>query len=159
MAGCRVSDDNGQKPLSIVAKVQIDANGHEIADMADEAPANPAGNGNATCPPVSIAVAAPLTGPAAVQGVNIKNGVQLALDKHNNANPNCQVQIKLYDTEGDVQKAAVYAPQIVADEATVGLVGPAFSGETKATGGVFNDAGLVAATASATNATLSEQGW
>ena len=51
------------------------------------------------------------------------------------------------------------APQIVDDAFTIGLVGPAFSGETKATGAVFDQAGLVAATASATNVTLSEQGW
>ena len=38
-------------------------------------------------------------------------------------------------------------------------IGPAFSGETNATGPVFNQAGLVAATASATNVTLSEKGW
>src|SRR5262249_10377038 len=61
--------------------------------------------------------------------------------------------------EGDPQKATQIAPQIVDDAFTIGLVGPAFSGETKATGGVFDQAGLVAATASATNVTLSQNGW
>ena len=75
------------------------------------------------------------------------------------ANPVCQVQLKTFDTEGDPQKATAIAPQIVDDAFTIGLVGPAFSGETKATGSVFDQAGLVAATASATNVTLSEQGW
>ncbi len=51
------------------------------------------------------------------------------------------------------------APQIVDDAFTIGLIGPAFSGETKATGQIFDQAGLVATTASATNVTLSEQGW
>jgi branched-chain amino acid transport system substrate-binding protein len=100
-----------------------------------------------------------LTGADAALGINIKNGVQLAIDKHNKANPGCQVQLKPFDTEGDPQKATGIAPQIVDDPFTIGLVGPAFSGETKATGTVFDQAGLVAATASATNVGLSENGW
>ena len=104
-------------------------------------------------------MAGALNGPDAALGINIKNGVQLAIDKHNAANPGCQVQLKPFDTEGDPQKATAIAPQIVDDQYTIGLVGPAFSGETKATGGVFNQAGLVATTASATNPTLSENGW
>ena len=122
-------------------------------------PANPAGDGKATCPPVSLAMAGALTGPDAALGINIKNGVQLAIDQHNAANPGCQVQLKTFDTEGDPQKATQIAPQIVNDAFTIGLIGPAFSGETKATGQVFDQAGLVAATASATNVTLSEKGW
>ncbi len=104
-------------------------------------------------------MAGALTGSDAALGININNGVQLAIDKHNAANPGCQVQLKPFDTEGDPQKAIAIAPQIVDDAFTIGLVGPAFSGETKATGGVFAQAGLVAATASATNPTLSENGW
>ena len=139
--------------------MQIDENGAEVKAAEGAAPADPAGDGKANCPPVSIAMAGALNGPDAALGINIKNGVQLAIDKHNAANPGCQVQLKPFDTEGDPQKATAIAPQIVDDQYTIGLVGPAFSGETKATGGVFDQAGLVAATASATNPTLSENGW
>ncbi|MFM9033699.1 MAG: branched-chain amino acid ABC transporter substrate-binding protein, partial [Mycobacterium sp.] len=45
------------------------------------------------------------------------------------------------------------------DPAIFGLIAPAFSGETKATAVVTHQAALAAATASATNVTLSEQGW
>ena len=140
--------------------MQIDENGggDEAARQAPRRPI-PAGDGKATCPPVSIAMAGALNGPDAALGINIKNGVQMAIDKHNAANPGCQVQLKPFDTEGDPQKATAIAPQIVDDQYTIGLVGPAFSGETKATGGVFDQAGLVATTASATNVTLSENGW
>ena len=145
--------------LKIVEQVQIDNNGAAVKADAGVAPADPAGDGKATCAPVSIAMAGALNGPDAALGINIKNGVQLALDKHNAANPGCQIELKTFDTEGDPQKATAIAPQIVDDASIVGLVGPAFSGETKATGGVFDQAGLVATTASATNVTLSEQGW
>ena len=164
IAGCTQSQqpsEGGTAPanLKIVEQVQIDENGGEVKTAEGAAPVDPAGDGKATCPPVSIAMAGPLNGPDAALGINIKNGVQLAIDKHNAANPGCQVQLKPFDTEGDPQKATGIAPQIVDDQYTVGLVGPAFSGETKATGTVFDQAGLVATTASATNPTLSENGW
>ena len=162
MAGCQQStpeEETSQTDLKIVEQVQIDENGAEVKAAEGAAPADPAGDGKATCPPVSIAMAGALTGPNAALGINIKNGVQLAIDKHNEANPGCQVQLKQFDTEGDPQKATQIAPQIVDDQYTIGLLGPAFSGETKATGGVFDQAGLVSVTASATNPTLTENGW
>lgn len=162
IAGCNQSspsEDASQTNLKIVEQVQIDQNGAEVKPAEGTVPVDPAGDGKATCPPVSIAMAGALNGPDAALGINIKNGVQLAVDKHNAANPGCQVQLKTFDTEGDPQKATAIAPQIVDDPFTIGLVGPAFSGETKATGAVFDQAGLVAATASATNVTLSENGW
>jgi len=162
IASCSQSKPSGgtsQSNLKIVEQVQIDENGAEVKSAGGATPAEPAGAGNANCPPVSIAMAGALNGPDAALGINIKNGVQLAIDKHNAANKGCQVQLKTFDTEGDPQKATAVAPQIVDDAFTIGLVGPAFSGETKATGSVFDQAGLVAATASATNVTLSENGW
>lgn len=162
LGGCSQStpeEEAAQTNLKIVEQVQIDENGAEVEAAGGAAPADPAGDGKATCPPLSIAMAGALNGPDAALGINIKNGVQLAVDKHNAANPGCQVQLKTFDTEGDPQKASAIAPQIVDDQYTIGLVGPAFSGETNATGDVFNQAGLVAATASATNVTLSEKGW
>jgi branched-chain amino acid transport system substrate-binding protein len=164
IAGCQQQSEpseGGAAPtdLKIVEQVQIDENGAEVKPAEGTTPADPAGDGKATCPPLSIAMAGALNGPDAALGINIVNGVQMAIDKHNEANPGCQVQLKKFDTEGDPLKASSIAPQIVDDQYTIGLVGPAFSGETNATGDVFNQAGLVAATASATNVQLSEKGW
>lgn len=162
IAGCNQStpeEEAAQTDLKIVEKVQIDENGAEVTGAGDVPPADPAGDGNAVCPPVMIAMMGALNGPDAALGINIKNGVQMAIDKHNAANAQCQVQLKAFDTEGDPQKATGVAPQIVDEPFIIGVVGPAFSGETKATGDVFNQAGLVATTASATNVQLSENGW
>jgi branched-chain amino acid transport system substrate-binding protein len=153
------SEEAAPTELKIVEQIPIDANGKEIKPPDVSTAADPAGDGKANCPPVSIAMAGALTGADAALGINIKNGVQLAIDKHNAANPGCQVQLKPFDTEGDPQKATQIAPQIVDDAFTIGLIGPAFSGETDATGNVFNQAGLVATTASATRVDLSEKGW
>lgn len=148
-----------QTDLQIVAQMPIDGDGNEVTLATGMVPLDPAGDGAATCPPLTIAMAGPLTGADAPFGGNVRDGAQLAVDQHNAANPGCQVQLKAFDTEGDPQKATAIAPQIVDDAAIVGLVGPTWSGETKATGSVFDQAGLVALTPAATNPSLSEQGW
>ena len=153
------AQDAAPTDLEIVAQMPIDGDGNEVKLAAGAVPVSPAGNGTATCPPLTIAMAGPLTGADAPFGGNVRDGAQLAVDQHNAANPGCQIQLKAFDTEGDPQKATAIAPQIVDDAAIVGLVGPTWSGETKATGSVFDQAGLAALTPAATNVALSEQGW
>ena len=104
-------------------------------------------------------MAGALTGPNAALGINILDGAKVALAAHNKANANCQVTITPYDTEGDPQKATQVVPQIISDTSIIGLLGPAFSGETKAVGGVFHQANLLSLTASATNPALTTNGW
>ncbi|MGV0645010.1 branched-chain amino acid ABC transporter substrate-binding protein [Mycolicibacterium sp. XJ879] len=162
MAACGQSAPGPTAPppdLTIVAQESIDRTGARVDVEALGDPADPAGDGNAVCPPVSIAMAGPLNGPDAALGVGIKNGVQLAVDKHNAANPACQVQLKPFDTEGDAETATRVAPRIVEDAYTIGLLGPVFSDAAMAAGEVFDRAGLAAATPSATNAALSAQNW
>ncbi|MBJ8343105.1 branched-chain amino acid ABC transporter substrate-binding protein [Antrihabitans sp. YC2-6] len=157
LAGC--SDKSSDVSYSIKEQVQIDINGAEVPAAAVANAADPAGDGKATCAPTNIAMAGALTGNDAALGINIIDGVKLALDQHNKANPDCQVGLKEFDTEGDPQKATQVVPNIIGDQSIIGVVGPAFSGETKATGSLFNDAGLVSVTSSATNATLTQNGW
>ena len=165
VAGCHQAPAQGANnaatatALKIVGVSQIDQNGAAVAPPAGATPADPAGDGKATCAPVSLATASALTGPDAALGSNVKFGAQLAVDQHNAANPGCQVTLKPFDTESDPQKTSEIAPQMVDDASIVGLVGPTFSGETKASGAIFNQAGLVAATPGATNVTLSQNGW
>lgn len=145
--------------LSIQPLVQVDASGKTVTAAGGSTAADPAGDGKATCSGISIAMAGALTGPNAALGTNILNGLKLAVDQHNKANAGCQVTVKQFDTEGDQQKATQVAPQIVSDTSVIGLLGPAFSGETKATGTIFNQANLLSLTASATNPTLTTNGW
>lgn len=122
--------------------------------------ANPAGNGQATCAPTTtLAYAGALTGANAQLGVNIVNGVQLAVNQHNQANPNCQVQLKKLDTEGTPDKAPGIVTQVAGDKNTIGVIGLPFSGESKATGQIFQQAGLPHLSPSATNPALTKNGW
>lgn len=162
MAGCTQSSNNdkgAEGNLRIVEQVQVDENGQEVPVEQGAKPVDPAGDGKATCEPVALAMAGALTGPDSALGINIKYGAQMAVDKHNQANPGCQVELITFDTGGVEQTATAIAPQIIDNPKIRGLIGPAFSGETEATGNTFNQAGLVATTASATRVSLSQNGW
>jgi branched-chain amino acid transport system substrate-binding protein len=121
--------------------------------------AKAAGTGNATCSGQSIAYAGAQTGSNAQLGINIYNGVITAVQEHNAANPKCQVNLKHFDTVGDPNQAPGIVTQVVSDASIVGVVGLPFSGESKATGGLFQNAGLVHITPSATNVGLTQNGW
>jgi branched-chain amino acid transport system substrate-binding protein len=100
-----------------------------------------------------------LTGPNANLGIYIQNGVNLALDDYNKKHSNCKVTLENYDSQGDPTQAPALAKKAIDDKKVVGIVGPAFSGESKAADPAFNEAGLVTITPSATKPTLAEQGW
>lgn len=100
-----------------------------------------------------------LTGDAANLGINIKNGAELAVNEYNGKNADCKVTLVSFDSQGDPSIAPGLAQKAVTDKKLVGIVGPAFSGESKAAGPIFAQAGLNTITASATNPALSENGW
>lgn len=143
------SGSSGKVNIPAISKVDVPAGA-----------VKPAGDGKATCPATTtLAYAGAQTGPNAQLGVNIFNGIQLAIDQHNKANPGCQVQFKKFDTEGDPNKATGPVTQLVSEQDIVGVVGLPFSGESKATGNIFEQKGLVHITPSATNPTLTQNGW
>ena len=88
-----------------------------------------------------------------------QNGAELAVHQYNLAHPDCPVGYVVFDSQGDPEIALRLAETIVDDPQILAVVGPGFSGETKAAMPIFEEAGLPVITASATNPTLSEQGW
>ncbi|MET4781452.1 branched-chain amino acid ABC transporter substrate-binding protein [Glaciihabitans sp. UYNi722] len=157
VSGCANQATTGGSTGSSSTKVDIPA----ITKV--DVPANavlPAGDGKGKCQATTtIGYVGAETGANAALGINIYNGVQLAVDQHNKANPDCQVQFTKFDTEGDPQKATGPVTQVVNTEAIVGVVGLPFSGESKATGNIFEQKGLVHITPSATNPDLTKNGW
>jgi branched-chain amino acid transport system substrate-binding protein len=99
------------------------------------------------------------TGSSGALGLNMVGGIKLALADYTKANPNCKIGVKVFDSQGDPTKATPLATQIVGDTSIIGLVGPGFSGESLATGKTFAAAGLPSISPSATNVTITQQGW
>lgn len=118
------------------------------------------GSSGGSCPEgISIGFFGALTGPDANLGVNINNGVKLAVDQHNKESGACQVKLTPYDSQGDQNQAQGLAQKVVGDSKVVGIVGPAFSGESKVADPIFAEAGIVGITPSATNPALADNGW
>jgi branched-chain amino acid transport system substrate-binding protein len=107
----------------------------------------------------NIAFLGALTGDAGALGQNMVGGIELALKDYNDKNPDCQVNLKQFDSQGSPDTAPGLATQIVNDDTIFGLVGPGFSGESLATGKTFFEAGLPSISPSATNVTITQQGW
>lgn len=100
-----------------------------------------------------------LTGDAANLGKVIHNGIQLAVDQYNEDNADCKVTLVDYDSQGSPDQAPGLAQKAINDKDVIGIVGPAFSGESKAAGPAFSEAGLSTISPSATNPLLAENGW
>jgi len=126
----------------------------------DDEEASGGGGGEAgTCEDLAIGYFGALTGSAANLGINIRNGVDLAVNQFNEENADCQVTLEEYDSAGDPNQATGLATQAIGDETVIGIVGPAFSGESETAGPIFAEGGLPTITASATNPDLAENGW
>ena len=63
------------------------------------------------------------------------------------------------DDVGDESKAPAAAAQVLQDSSVIGVIGPAFSGPTKATAKTYGDANMGLISPSATNPDLTSQGF
>jgi branched-chain amino acid transport system substrate-binding protein len=99
-----------------------------------------------------------LTGANAQLGINEFNGLNLAVTQHNKKSGAKKVQLIRYDSQGDPAIAPTLAQKVISDK-TVAIVGPAFSGESKVADPIFQQAGIVNVTCSATNPKLADNGW
>ena len=108
---------------------------------------------------ISLGLQFPETGDAAGLGAPMLKGVQLAIDEYNAENADNCVSLKKFDTQGDPAKAPAVAQAAIDDASVIGIMGPGFSGESKAALPLYDAAGLAAVTGSATNAELQNNGW
>ncbi len=70
-----------------------------------------------------------------------------------------EITFKEGDTQGDPANAPTIVDQAVSDPNTVAIHGPAFSGESAASGDTYDEAGIPFITSSATATSLAEEGW
>ncbi len=102
----------------------------------------------------------PLSGDNQQLGINMVNAVELAVEQANAAGDlGFKLELVKSDDVGSADKAPAAAATLIQDTAVVGVVGPAFSGPTKATGATYTEAKIALISPSATNATLTTSGW
>jgi branched-chain amino acid transport system substrate-binding protein len=103
---------------------------------------------------VAIGFVGALTGDNANLGVNIRDGAKVAIDEWNKKSQKFTYQLKEFDTQGLPEQATNQKDRFIPDNSVLGIVGPGFSGETKAILPDLEQAGLVMVSPSATNAAL-----
>lgn len=113
----------------------------------------------AACETLKIGFFGAQTGDAGNLGINISRGAELAVQQYNAASPEVAVEYITFDSQGDPAQAPALAQNAVKDECLVGIVGPAFSGESAVANPIFEEVGLAIITPSATNPDLSKNGW
>lgn len=110
-----------------------------------------------------IAYEGPLTGGNAQLGLNMDYGVRLALNEANQGKSFGKLPFSLEylgkDDQGSSQFSPTVAAQLVSNHKVLAVVGPAFSGATKAAEPTFHAAQLATVSPSATNTALATHGW
>lgn len=118
------------------------------------------GGGSSSSQTYTIAFQGPLSGDNQQLGINEVNGVQLAIDQANaKGDLGFKLQLKKADDQGTPDQAPTAAASVIQDDTVLGVVGPSFSGATKAVGATYGQAGISIITPSATNPSLSTQGF
>jgi branched-chain amino acid transport system substrate-binding protein len=116
-----------------------------------------AGNANKT---YKIGWQGPLSGDNQQLGINEVNGSRLAVKQANEKGDlGFKLEMVESDDVGTADKAPAAAAKLIQDPDILGVVGPAFSGPTSATGKTYAAANMGLISGSATNATLTSSGF
>ena len=112
-------------------------------------------------PEVKIGYIGDFTGSNSSLVIHGRDAAALAFKLANEAGdlPVTITMVPLDNKEAAPTTAPPLAQRLINDDKVVGVIGPAFSGETSAVAPLFKQAGLVHVTPSATRADLTAQGW
>jgi branched-chain amino acid transport system substrate-binding protein len=105
----------------------------------------------------TIAYQGPLSGDNAQLGINMDNGVKLAIEQAKDLPFN--LKFTNSDDVGDPAQAPAAARKLIDNTNVIAVVGPAFSGATAAAEPLFSQANLISVSPSATRADLTDLGF
>src|SRR5215203_2182421 len=119
----------------------------------------PGGGASEAAATVKIGVLGDLTGENSGIVIPLRNAAQLAFEEYNATNPTTKIEMVEYDSQGVPEQATALAQQAINTDKIVGLIGPAFSGESQQVGPILEEGKIPSISPSATNVTLAEKGW
>jgi branched-chain amino acid transport system substrate-binding protein len=108
---------------------------------------------------VKIGLMGDLTGENSGIVIPLRNAAKLAIEDYNATNPSTKIELVEYDSQGVPEQATALAQQAIKTDKIVGLIGPAFSGESRQVGPILEEGTIPSISASATNPLLSQNGW
>jgi len=115
------------------------------------------GGGDATT--VKIGFMGDLTGENSAIVIPPRNGAKMAIAEYNAKNPKTKIEMVEYDSQGKPDQATSLIAKAVGTDKIVGLIGPAFSGESKAIGAQLEENKIPSVSPSATNPGLAKNSW
>jgi branched-chain amino acid transport system substrate-binding protein len=122
--------------------------------------ASSSSGGGGSKPTYKIGFQGALSGDNQQLGINEINAVNLAVQQANaKGDLPFKLEVLTSDDAGDASKAPAAAAKLIQDQTVLGVIGPIFSGPTKATGKTYADANLGLISPSATNETLTSSGF
>ncbi|RKT56707.1 branched-chain amino acid ABC transporter substrate-binding protein [Saccharothrix australiensis] len=116
-----------------------------------------AGGGDAST--VKIGFMGDLTGEGSAIVIPPFNGAKMAIDEYNAKSPKVKIELVKYDSQGKSEQATSLIAQAINTDKITALIGPAFSGESKAIGGTLEESKIPSISPSATNFALADRGW
>ncbi|MFD1044293.1 branched-chain amino acid ABC transporter substrate-binding protein, partial [Kibdelosporangium lantanae] len=108
---------------------------------------------------VKIGFMGDLTGENSAIVIPPNNGAKMAIDEYNATNPKTKIELVNYDSQAKTEQATALVQKAITQDKIVGLIGPAFSGESKAVGAILEQAKVPSVSPSATNPGLANNGW
>jgi branched-chain amino acid transport system substrate-binding protein len=148
--------------IGVVGVMALSACSNDKKDNSGGLPGggnNTSGNTN-TNKTFKIGWQGPLSGDNQQLGINEVNGSRLAVAQAN-AKGDLGFKLEMVESDdgGEAAKAPAAAAKLLQDTAILGIIGPAFSGPTSATGKTYAAANMGMISGSATNATLTSSGF
>ncbi len=118
------------------------------------------GDDSANGDTLKIAFQGPLSGDNVQLGVNMADGIKLAIEQANaKGDLGFKLEYKAVDDQGLPEKATAAAQKAIDDQSVLAVVGPAFSGATDSASPLYSEAGLVTVSPSATRPDLTTKGY
>lgn len=109
--------------------------------------------------PIKIGFFAPLTGPAAADGESVLNSAKLAVEKINQTGINGRkVELIHYDDGFDTKQAVSIAQKLTTKDGVVAVVSGSYSGMTRASAKIYQDAKIPLITAYAQHPDITKTG-
>jgi branched-chain amino acid transport system substrate-binding protein len=88
-----------------------------------------------------------------------RNGAKMAIDEYNATNPKTKIELVEYDSQAKTEQATALVQKAITSDKIAGLIGPAFSGESKAVGAILEQGKIPSVSPSATNPGLAKNSW
>jgi branched-chain amino acid transport system substrate-binding protein len=145
-------------PLALVSALAMTACSNSSDNNSSGSGGGLSGSGGGQT--YKIAFQGPLSGDNQQLGINEVNAAELAVEQANDAGDlGFTLELLRADDQGDPAVAPTAAAQVLQDDAVLGVVGPSFSGPTKAVATTYGQSNLGIISPSATNDTLSTSGY